>query len=74
MRVMAIRRGREWITDESTATLVLLPGDVLFLHGPPAGIARIRELADAPLWQPPVPPEDGAPSPTSTGRSTCSSR
>lgn len=58
MRVMAIRRGRDWITDVEGDEL-LLPGDVLFLEGPPAGIIRIRELANAPFWEPPVPPEDG---------------
>jgi uncharacterized protein with PhoU and TrkA domain len=58
MRVMAIRREREWITDVE-GDIVLLPGDVLFLEGPPAGIARLRELANAPFWEPPVPPEDG---------------
>ncbi len=58
MRVMAIRRDRQWVTDVE-GDEVLLPGDVLFLEGPPAGIARIRELANAPFWEPPVPPEDG---------------
>ncbi len=58
MRVMAIRRDRDWITDVE-GDVVLTPGDVLFLEGPPAGIARLRELANAPLWEPPVPPEDG---------------
>jgi uncharacterized protein with PhoU and TrkA domain len=58
MRVMAIRRGREWNTDVE-GDEVLLPGDVLFLEGPPAGIVRVRELANAPFWEPPVPPEDG---------------
>jgi uncharacterized protein with PhoU and TrkA domain len=58
MRVMAIRRGRDWITDVEGDEM-LLPGDVLFLEGPPAGIIRIRELANAPFWEPPVPPEDG---------------
>lgn len=58
MRVMAIRRERDWITDVE-GDIVLLPGDVLFLEGPPAGIARLRELANAPYWEPPVPPEDG---------------
>ena len=43
----------------STATRSCLPGDVLFLEGPPAGIPRLRELAAAPYWEPPVPPEDG---------------
>lgn len=58
MRVMAIRRDRQWVTDVE-GDEVLLPGDVLFLEGPPAGIGRIRELANAPFWEPPVPPEDG---------------
>ena len=58
MRVMAIRRGRDWNTDVE-GDEVLLPGDVLFLEGPPAGIVRVRELANAPFWEPPVPPEDG---------------
>jgi uncharacterized protein with PhoU and TrkA domain len=58
MRVMTIRREREWITDVE-GDIVLLPGDALFLEGPPAGIARLRELANAPVWEPPIPPEDG---------------
>ena len=58
MRVMAIRRDRDWITDVE-GDEVLVPGDVLFLEGPPAGIARLRELAAAPFWNPPQPPEDG---------------
>jgi len=58
MRVMAIRRGRDWNTDVE-GDEVLLPGDVLFLEGPPAGIVRVRELANAPFWEPPMPPEDG---------------
>ncbi len=52
MRVVAVRRGREWITDVDGDT-VLVPGDVLFLRGSPAGIGRLRELASAPVWQPP---------------------
>ncbi len=59
MRVMAIRRGRDWVTDVE-GDEVLLPGDVLFLEGPPAGIIRVRELANAPFWEPPTPPEDGS--------------
>ena len=39
---------------------MLVPGDVLFLEGPPAGIVRLRELAAAPYWSPPQPPEDGS--------------
>src|SRR4029453_12631207 len=38
---------------------IMLPGDVLFLRGSPAGITRLRELAAAPVWEPPTPPEDG---------------
>jgi uncharacterized protein with PhoU and TrkA domain len=58
MRVVAIRRGREWITDVDGDSLST-PGDVLFLRGSPAGIHRLRELAAAPPWEPPTPPEDG---------------
>jgi len=58
MRVTAIRRGREWITDDIDGDVVLLPSDVIFLHGPPAGITRIREMAGAPYWQPTT-TEDG---------------
>jgi len=58
MRVMAIRRERHWITDVD-GEAICLPGDVIFLRGSPAGIPRLRELAAAPYWEPPVPPEDG---------------
>src|SRR3954451_1233566 len=58
MRVMAIRRDRDWNIDVD-GDCVLVPGDVLFLEGPPAGIARLRELAAAPFWTPPQPPEEG---------------
>ena len=53
MRVVAIRRERSWMIDEIDGDLVLLPGDVLFLRGAPAGIARLHELAAAPTWDPP---------------------
>jgi uncharacterized protein with PhoU and TrkA domain len=56
MRVVAIHRGRDWITDVDGAE-VLLPGDVLFLHGSPSGIPRLRQLAGADLWTPPELPE-----------------
>ncbi|HYD09200.1 MAG TPA: TrkA C-terminal domain-containing protein, partial [Acidimicrobiales bacterium] len=36
---------------------ILLPGDVLFLHGSPAGIPRLRQLAGAEEWRPPTLPE-----------------
>ncbi len=57
MRVMAVKRGREWLTDVD-GDLILGTGDVLFLRGSPDGIIPLRELAGAPVWQPPVPPED----------------
>jgi uncharacterized protein with PhoU and TrkA domain len=59
MRIMAIRRDREWLT-EVGGDEILVPGDVLFLEGSPAGITRLRELAGAPRWEPPAPPEDGS--------------
>jgi len=52
MRVMAVRRGRTWITDVD-GDLVLVPDDVLFLRGSPHGIKRVRELAAAEPWPPP---------------------
>ena len=57
MRVMAVRRDRNWITDVK-GDMVLVPDDVLFLRGSPDGITRLRELAAAPVWTPPAPPED----------------
>lgn len=53
MRVVAIRRDRSWMIDEIDGDMVLLPGDVLFLRGSPAGIGRLHELAAAPTWAPP---------------------
>lgn len=60
MRVVAIRRDRSWMIEEIDGDLVLLPGDVLFLRGAPAGIARLHELAAAPTWDPPSAPTAGA--------------
>jgi uncharacterized protein with PhoU and TrkA domain len=57
LRLMAIRRGRSWITDIDGET-ILRPGDVLFLRGSPAGIPRLRQLVGAPPWEPPVHDED----------------
>lgn len=59
MRIMAIRRGRSWVT-EIDGDLVLLPGDVLFLRGSPPGITRLHELAAAPTWSPPSVPAPNA--------------
>ena len=59
MRVMAIRRGRDWIINEIRGDQVIQPGDVLFCEGSPAGIGRLRELAGASEWKPALVP-DGA--------------
>ena len=53
MRVVAIRRDRDWITDVE-GDQMLLPGDVMFLQGTSDGVAELRRLAGAPEWQPPV--------------------
>jgi uncharacterized protein with PhoU and TrkA domain len=57
MTVVAIRRDREWINDVE-GDEVLLPGDVLFLQGAPAGVAELRALAGAPEWSPPEPADE----------------
>lgn len=60
MRVVAIRRGRSWMIEEVDGDVVVLPDDVLFLRGSPAGIPRLHELAAAPSWHPPEVPEAAA--------------
>ena len=57
MRVVAIRRGKEWIIDPD-GDEVILPDDVLFLRGAPDGISELRTLAGAPEWRPPTVGED----------------
>lgn len=51
MRVVALRRGRDWIIDPD-GDEVLLPDDVLIMRGAREGIAELRELAGAPVWRP----------------------
>ena len=46
MRVLAVRGGDGWTTTVDGET-ILVPDDVLFLEGPPAGIATAREMAGA---------------------------
>ncbi len=60
MRVVAIRRERSWMIEEIDGDLVLVPGDVLFLRGSPAGLTRLHELAAAPTWDPPEVAVSGA--------------
>src|SRR6266508_4615368 len=57
MRVVAIRRGKEWIIDPDGDEIVL-PEDILILRGPPDGIAEVRALAGAPEWRPPSAGDD----------------
>jgi len=59
MRVVAIRRGKEWIIDPD-GDETLLPDDVVIVRGPPAGIVELRVLAGAPEWRPPTVEEDPA--------------
>src|SRR5437763_4309112 len=56
MRVVAIRREHDWITDVD-GDAVLLPGDVLFLQGTAAGIPDLRRLAGAGEREAPQAPE-----------------
>ena len=41
MRVVAIRRERDWITDVA-GDAICLPGDVIFLRGSPATMQAVR--------------------------------
>src|SRR5262245_4609464 len=59
MRVVAIHREHDWITDVE-GDQVLLPRDVLFLQGTPDGVAELRALAGAPPWEPPEVVEEPA--------------
>jgi uncharacterized protein with PhoU and TrkA domain len=59
MRVVAIRRGDEWIFDPDGDEM-LLEGDVLILRGPAEGINELRGLAGAPEWRPPGTDDDPA--------------
>lgn len=56
MRVVALRRDGVWNVDIGGETVVL-PDDVLFLHGAPEGVPRLRELANEPA-RPPAQPVD----------------
>src|ERR671916_3085263 len=59
MRPIAIRRDDEWDFDAEPEDM-LRAGDVLFLQGPPEGVAEIRELAGArPLESAPEPAQNG---------------
>jgi uncharacterized protein with PhoU and TrkA domain len=55
MRPIAVRSGSEWNFDPDPED-VLREGDVLFLQGPPEGVAEIRQLAG----EPPLAPANGS--------------
>ena len=59
MRPIAVRSDNEWHFDPEPDD-VLRAGDVLFLQGPPEGVAELREMAGAqPAGGSPTPVEDG---------------
>ena len=59
MRPIAIRRDDEWDFDVEPEDM-LRAGDVLFVQGPPEGVAEIRELAGArPMEAAPEPAQNG---------------
>ncbi|CAN5913856.1 potassium channel family protein [soil metagenome] len=60
MRPIAVRSDNEWNFDPDPED-VLREGDVLFLQGPPEGVAEIRELAGAAPLPKPEPDEDAGP-------------
>ena len=49
MRIVAIRRGRDWFIDPDGDDL-MLADDVLIMRGARDGIDELRELAGAPAW------------------------
>jgi len=59
MRVVAIRRSKDWIIDPDGED-VLLPNDVLILRGAAVGIPEVRTLAGAPEWSPATVEEEPA--------------
>ncbi|MCU1426750.1 MAG: PhoU [Actinomycetia bacterium] len=59
MRVVAIRRGRDWMIDPDGDD-IFVPDDVLILRGSRDGINELRELAGAPEWRPATIEEDPA--------------
>ncbi|HVT75648.1 MAG TPA: TrkA C-terminal domain-containing protein [Acidimicrobiales bacterium] len=61
MRVVAIRRVRDWMTDID-GDVVLVPGDVVFTQGASAGIPRLRSMAGAPNYEPPEASAEEVPS------------
>lgn len=59
MRVVAMKRSKEWIIDPD-GDVVVVPDDVLIVRGSPDGIPGLRVMAGAPEWNVPAPVDDGA--------------
>ncbi len=59
MRVVALRRGREWLFDPDGEDM-MLADDVVILRGMRDGIAEVRVLAGAPEWRSAAVEEDPA--------------
>ncbi|MGQ0823624.1 MAG: potassium channel family protein [Actinomycetota bacterium] len=59
MRIVALRRGREWMIDPDGDDL-LLTDDVIIVRGAREGISELRDLAGAPEWVPAAIDEDPA--------------
>jgi uncharacterized protein with PhoU and TrkA domain len=58
VRVIAIRRGDDWITNPDRETL-LEAGDTVLLRGPETSVADVYERATGDAYEPPEPPEPG---------------
>jgi len=59
MRIVALRRGRDWIFDPDGDD-VLMPEDIVIVRGAREGIPELRVLAGAPEFVPEEGPEDPA--------------
>ncbi|UPV75777.1 potassium channel protein [Halorussus limi] len=58
VRIIAIRRGDDWITNPDRDT-ALEGGDTVLLRGPDEGIADVYRRATGDAYEPPAPPEPG---------------
>ncbi|MEF8842650.1 MAG: TrkA C-terminal domain-containing protein [Haloarculaceae archaeon] len=56
VRVIAVRRGGDWLTDPDHQT-VLRAGDVALLRGPEEGVAEVYESLSGRAYEPPDAPE-----------------
>ncbi|MFB6119211.1 potassium channel family protein [Halosegnis sp.] len=57
VRVIAIRRAGDWLTDPGPVT-ALEPGDVALLRGPDTGVAGVYERLSGETYTPPEPPDE----------------